>query len=76
MTRIVVDSALGRQLAQADVPLQICDEKGLVLGTFTPEPDYEAAERDRPKLSDEELRQRRQGPTYSTEEVLKHLESL
>lgn len=76
MTKLVVDSTLGRQLAQHDVPLQICDEKGTVLGTFIPKPDYEAAERDRPKLSDDEMQRRRQGPSYTTEEVLKHLESL
>lgn len=76
MTRLVVDSTLSHQLAQHDVPLQICDEKGTILGTFIPKPDYEAIERARPKLSDEEMQRRRQGKSYTTAEVIEHLENL
>ncbi len=76
MSRIVVDSVLSRQLAQTDAPLQLCDEKGIVLGTFTPQPDYEAIERARPKLSEEEMQRRRTGRTYTTEEVIEYLENL
>lgn len=38
--------------------------------------DYEAAERDRPKLSEDDLQRAENGPTYTTAELIQHLESL
>lgn len=79
MTHIIVDSGLLAKLQQSRDPLDLCDTAGRILGTFYPKAsraDYEAAERDRPKLSEEELRRRESGPTYTTAEVINYLESL
>lgn len=79
MTHIIADSGLLAKLQQSRDPLDLCDTAGRVLGTFYPKAtraDYEAAERDRPKLSEEELRRRESGPTYTTAELIKYLESL
>ena len=79
MTRVVVDPSFATKLQESREPVDLCDESGRVLGTFVPRPtaaDYEAAERARPKLSDEELERRRKGPSFTTAELIKHLESL
>lgn len=79
MTQIIVDSGLLAKLQQSRDPLDLCDTAGRVLGTFYPKAtraDYEAAERDRPKLSEDELQKAENGPTYTTAELIQHLESL
>ena len=79
MTHIIHDPTLLAKLEEGDGPLELCDRSGRVLGVFYPRTaaiDYEALERARPKLSKEEEDRRRQGPTHSTDEVVKYLESL
>ena len=79
MTHIIVDSGLSAKLEQSRGPLELCDAAGRTLGTFYPRSapvDYGAVERARPKLSEEEMARRRQGPTYSTDEVIQYLERL
>ena len=79
MSKITVDSSLVAKLQESREPVNLCDESGRVLGRFFPEPtaaDYEAAERARPKLSEEELQMIESGPTFTTAEVIRHLESL
>jgi hypothetical protein len=79
MAEIIFDPGLLAKLEGTPGPLELCDRSGRILGTFYPQApaiDYEAIEQARPKLSREEVERRRQGRTYSTEEVVKHLESL
>lgn len=79
MTHIIADSGLLAKLQQSRDPLDLCDTAGRVLGTFYPKAtraDYEAAERDRPKLSEEELQRAENGPTRTTAELIQYLESL
>lgn len=79
MTHVIVDSGLLSKLEQSRGPLDFCDTSGRILGTFYPRSapvDYAAVERARPKLSEEEMARRRQGPTHSTDEVVQYLESL
>ncbi len=76
MTRIVVDATLEEKLTRSSEPLELCDEAGNVLGRFIPNIDWEAIERDRPKLTEEELRLREQETGMSTAELLAHLEKL
>jgi hypothetical protein len=57
-------------------PLELCDESGRVLARMVPAVDpafYEGLE---PQISKEELERRKQrkGQTYSTAEVVAHLE--
>lgn len=79
MTQVILDTNLLAKLEESRGPLELCDLSGRVLGTFYPRAaaiDYEAIERARPKLSREEVERRRQGRTYSTDEVVKYLENL
>ncbi|HQU43287.1 MAG TPA: hypothetical protein PK867_10775 [Pirellulales bacterium] len=79
MTHVILDPGLLAKLEESHGPLDLCDRSGRIVGTFYPraaEVDYEAVERARPKLSKEEVERRRQGPTYSTDQVIKYLESL
>lgn len=58
MTRIVVDSSLLSQLAAARGPVELCNQQGIVLGTFDPLPPTEAWRN--PPESPEELARRDQ----------------
>ncbi len=81
-TRITCDAALREKLCDLAEPLELCDESGNVLARIVPalgldldlEPDFFRA----PPLNKADLRRRRmqQGTTYTTAEVLAHLESL
>jgi hypothetical protein len=78
MTHIVFDPGLLARLEESRDPLDLCDQSGRILGTFYPRAvavDYEALERARPKLPPDEVERRRRGPTYSTDEAIKYLES-
>lgn len=78
MTHVIVEPGLSATLEESRGPLTLCDSGGRVLGVFYPrveEVDYEDIERARPKLSKEEIERRRQGPTYSTSEVIQRLKS-
>jgi hypothetical protein len=77
MTQVVVDATLKSKLFNFTRKLELCDESGHVLGTFVPAVDYENVERARPKLSQEEMRRRREEKKgYTTGEVLAYLEKL
>jgi len=79
MTQIVLDEAAVQKLMQLTEPAELCDASGHVLGEFRPSvptksklpPGFECPQ------SREELDRRRSDPKrFTTEEVLKHLESL
>ncbi len=73
MQRAVLPRATLKQLPPMEQCLEVCDEEGHILGYFTPiaPRPFECP------LSDEELLQRSQeAERYSSEEVLKHWESL
>jgi hypothetical protein len=78
MTQIILDAALRIKLNNLSEPLELCDESGQVLGRFLPtitSANYEGLE---PQVTREELQRRKEnkGKTYSTAEVLAHLENL
>jgi hypothetical protein len=77
MTRIICDALLREKLHDLAKPLELCDESGHVLARVVPvlEPVDDVAE---PQISKEEWQRRmaQKGKTYSTAEVLAHLESL
>ena len=77
MTRIICDALLREKLHDLAKPLELCDESGHVLARVVPvlEPVDDVGE---PQISKEEWQRRmaQKGKTYSTAEVLAHLESL
>lgn len=78
MTQIVLDASVASKLYAVPHAVKLCDPTGRVLGTFIPSPDPSAFEGLESPLSKEELDQRKKtkGKTYSTAEVLAHLEKL
>jgi hypothetical protein len=78
MDRIVVSDQLLAQLHNLDRPLELCDAAGRVFGRFLPKLDPALYEGLEPQISPEELQRRKQnkGKTYTTAEVLAHLEKL
>ena len=79
MQKLVLDSALGHQLAQAADGLELCDQSGHTIGYFIPadEPTPEEIACFESQVTDEELQRARaepDGPT--TAEVLQRLASL
>ena len=79
MTRIVMDDVLRDKLNGLKETLELCDTSGQVLARVVPTAPQPAPEDLIPPISEEELRRRLNTPptrTYTTEEVLRHLESL
>jgi hypothetical protein len=77
MTQVVLDANMRNKLRNLTQPLELCDEAGTILARLVPVLDESQYERvEPPPLSAEELERRRQEPDFSTEELLKHLESL
>lgn len=76
MTTITIDAQMLDKLLGLKQPLTVCDERGKLLGTFTPLSERQRAELARPPLSSDELARRRLEPDYSTVEVIERLESL
>jgi hypothetical protein len=78
MTRVFLDASLRARLNDLKRPLEFCDESGHVLGRFIPAPDPSHYTGLEPQISREELerRKRSKGKTFSTAEVLQHLERL
>jgi hypothetical protein len=78
MTRITVDATLRTKLHNLTEPLELCDDSGQVRGRFFPTPDLSRYDPEslQPGVTEEELRRRADSPerTYSTGEVLEHLE--
>jgi hypothetical protein len=77
MTRIIVDFATTEMLAGLPGPVELCDERGRVLGEFRP-----AAHRsiyldvDAPLTKAELDRREQETGGYTTEEVLERLKNL
>jgi hypothetical protein len=78
MTRITLDSDLRSKLLNLSHPLELCDESGRVLARLLPTFDPSRYEGLEPQISRDELERRKQhkGRTYTTAEVLAHLETL
>jgi hypothetical protein len=74
---LIVDSTTSRKLHEFREPVELVDETGRVLGTFRPPVERSAYRNLQPPLSIDELRRRAdKSRGYTTEEVLRHLESL
>jgi hypothetical protein len=78
MTPLIVDPDLRKKLLDLSQPLELCDESGRVLARVLPTLDPSLYEGLQPQISPEELehRKRNKGKTYTTAEVLAHLEKL
>lgn len=74
ISRITISQELKEQLQRVKHLAELCDENGQVLGCFVPERDRSCLE---PQVSEEELQRREKSDKwYTTEEVLRRLESL
>ena len=78
MTRVIVNETLRTMLHNLAEPLELCDESGNVLARLTPTANPSLYEGLEPRITREEFRRRKQnkGKTYTTAEVLAHLEKL
>jgi hypothetical protein len=78
MTRIIIDANLPNVLPSLTQAVELCDASGRVLGQFIPKFDMSEWEPVSPDVSDEELDRRAalNERTYTTAEVLAHLEKL
>jgi hypothetical protein len=78
MTQITLDAVSARKLEGVQESVQLCDPNGRVLGRFVPLIDLSKWEPITPEISDEELERRLNSnqKRYTTDEVIKHLESL
>ena len=77
MSRVIVDEVLRRKLHNLGEPLELCDASGQVLAHLIPK--VNPAEFDlQPRISEDEIRRRIESKdkTYTTAEVLAHLQSL
>ena len=71
MTQIMIDAQVRSKLMNLSRTLELVDETGHVLGVFTPRKSRE------PQISEEEMdRREREQESFSTAEVLAHLEKL
>ncbi|MBI1900237.1 MAG: hypothetical protein HYS13_03860 [Planctomycetia bacterium] len=78
MTRVIVDANLPSVLPSLTETVELCDPSGRVLGQFIPKFDISQWEFDSPEPTEEELDRRAASNerTYTTAEVLAHLEAL
>ena len=77
MTKVIIDDSIRTKLHNLSQPLELCDASGRVLGHFVPTPDLSEYEGLEPQITEEELRRREQETeSYTTAEVLAHLEKL
>ena len=78
MTRVIADEVLRAKFANFSRPVEVCDESGRVIARLFPTAVPSELEATEPPISKEELLRRKQskGKTYSTTEVLVHLEKL
>ncbi|MFN4258247.1 MAG: hypothetical protein ACK4RK_03060 [Gemmataceae bacterium] len=77
MTKLIVDENLPMRLPQLLQPVELCDTEGRVLGRYFPHLDPSQFNLE-PRINADELLRRKMSheKTYSTAEVLKHLENL
>ena len=78
MNRIILDAHATSPLSAADLPVELCDPSGKVIGRFLPLIDMNEWEPLSPEVSEEELdrRSKSKGKRYTTAEVIAHLEKL
>lgn len=77
MTQLAIEPSMSRKLSQITEPVQLVDGEGNVLGVFRPPIAESVYSEIQPPLSLEELRRRAASPkAFTTQEVLKRLESL
>ena len=78
MTRVVVNETLRSILHDLSRPLELCDESGRILARVLPTIDPTQFEGLDPQITREEMQRRKhdKGKTYTTAEVLAHLENL
>ncbi len=76
MTQIIVDEVLRNKLNGLTQPLELCNDQGQVVARVIPVTDSVSDERLESPHSKEEIQRRKQnkGKTYTTAEVLAHLE--
>ncbi len=77
MTRLIIDASLHEKLIKVTHPVELCDREGHVLGKYVPSTDSTLYPLE-PQISKEELERRKQTKdrTFTTAEVLAHLEKL
>ncbi len=77
MTRLIVDATLPSILPAQIQPVELCDAQGRVLGRYFPTLDPSKYNLE-PQISKEEALRRKQSQekSYTTAEVLAHLEKL
>jgi hypothetical protein len=75
MTTIPVPSAVAEQLRNATSPAQLVDERGRVLGSFSPAVSA-GLELTPEELAELKRRMASPGPRYSTEQVIEHLRAM
>jgi hypothetical protein len=77
LPRITIDADLHRKLQDIVYPVELCNSAGQVVGRYEPvlNPEVYTLE---PQISEEELERRSKSneKTYTTAEVIAHLESL
>ncbi len=77
MTKITVEESLLKNLLKLAQPVELCDPSGNVVGRLFPVYDLAEYEPWEPAFSEEELQVAENSTEwYTTEQVLKHLESL
>ena len=78
MTRILVDEVLRSKLLNLDQRIELCDDSGRVVARVLPTYDPSKYEGLEPQITKEELERRKQNKkkTYTTAEVIAHLEKL
>ena len=75
MMRLCIDAAFEAQLAQADGPLELCDQSGRTIGFFQPTPPPGTLKELSP-FSDEEIEERsKQSSGRPLSEILSDLEN-
>jgi hypothetical protein len=73
MSRLTLDAYFARQLQSVTMPTELCDPQGRILGRYIPD---STSDEEMPLLSAEEIERGLQQESFSTEEVLKHLEQV
>ena len=75
---IILDAATLAALGSLERCAELCDASGRTLDYFTPAPDRELyAEVEIPPIDEAELKRREtEDPTFTTAEVLEHLENV
>lgn len=77
MSRVTIDAVLSETLANLSTPVELCDPKGRIVGTFVRAAEWEPVDPLEPEPTDAELDHRiATDRRFTTAEVLAHLESL